>query len=51
MADEMKVQLGTVQQTLFRAFVAGDRAVLVITAQGVADAQLLQAASVLVPHG
>jgi len=32
-------------------FVAGDRAVLVITAQGVAEAQLLQAASEVVPQG
>jgi AhpD family alkylhydroperoxidase len=34
-----------------QAFVAGDRAVLVITAQGVAEAQLLQAAPEVVPHG
>lgn len=34
-----------------QAFVAGDRAVLVITARGVAEAQLLQAASEVVPQG
>ena len=34
-----------------QAFVAGDRAVLVITAQGVAETQLLQAASEVVPRG
>jgi hypothetical protein len=34
-----------------KPFVAGDRAVLVITAHGVADAQLLQVASEVIPQG